>query len=354
MARRRAHGGLRRILGGLFFVTLVAGAFWWGLPLFQAANKATGPSPDNLLRSTETPSGGSASLRPPVEPVLKPVTPTPTSSPAGGGTSARVTSPSVPTSQPSPRVGAEQGLADYQAGLAALAREDAVEARSRLSAAIERGLARPRAEDARAKLSEINERMIFSPERLTEDPLVDSYRVKPGDSVAKIAKAHSISEEFVAQVNRLPNKDFIRVGQTLKVANGPFHAVVDKSDHELSIFLGNTFIRSFRVALGEHGSTPTGKWNVKDHLVNPSWVDPRTGKRWHADDPQNPIGEYWIGLEGIEGDAVGQVGFGIHGTIDEASIGQDVSMGCIRLAAKDIELVYKLLVPRQSTVIVRD
>jgi len=151
-------------------------------------------------------------------------------------------------------------------------------------------------------------------------------------------------------INNIPNKNLIRVGMRLKVIHGPFHASIDKSKHLLHLYLQNVYLKSFPVALGTNGSTPTGRWRVDNHQVNPEWVNPRTHKRWHADDPDNPIGEYWIGLEGIEGAAVGQIGYGIHGTIEPETIGQNVSMGCVRLADKDIELIFKLLLPGHSRV----
>ncbi|NBQ16587.1 MAG: hypothetical protein EBU31_18715 [Proteobacteria bacterium] len=43
-------------------------------------------------------------------------------------------------------------------------------------------------------------------------------------------------------------------------------------------------------------------------------------------------------------------GYGIHGTIDDDSIGQQRSMGCVRMHAKDVELVYELLTEPNSTI----
>lgn len=258
-----------------------------------------------------------------------------------------------PATRLAERLDMPRAQAAYQAGLRAF-EKDPVESRQLLTEALVKGLSGDDATDARRKLNELGEKMIFSAARTPGDPLVGTYTVKSGDTVQKIAAAHHISEELLAQINQLRNKNFVRLNQTLKIVNGPFHAIVDKSQHMMYVSLGDVYVRDFRVALGKNGGTPTGKWLVLNHLTNPSWVDPQTGKRWHADDPENPIGEYWIGLQGIEGDAKDQVGFGVHGTIDEGSIGQDVSMGCIRLAAKDIEFVYKLLGPNQSTVTVRE
>ena len=59
-------------------------------------------------------------------------------------------------------------------------------------------------------------------------------------------------------------------------------------------------------------------------------------------------------LKGIEGDAVGKESYGIHGTIEPDSIGKNMSMGCIRLASDDINLLYDLLIEGKSQVKVVD
>ncbi|MFO0490957.1 MAG: L,D-transpeptidase, partial [bacterium] len=68
------------------------------------------------------------------------------------------------------------------------------------------------------------------------------------------------------------------------------------------------------------------------------------------DNPANPIGERWIGLDGSDDNTRKFVGYGVHGTVDPDSIGQQRSMGCVRLASDDVAMVYELLVDRLSTV----
>ena len=85
-------------------------------------------------------------------------------------------------------------------------------------------------------------------------------------------------------------------------------------------------------------------------LVDPEWVNPRTGERFGPKDPKNPIGDYWIGLIGDSDNIRGLEGYGVHGTIDPDSIGAMKSMGCVRLANDDIALVYELLMDGVSTV----
>jgi lipoprotein-anchoring transpeptidase ErfK/SrfK len=69
-------------------------------------------------------------------------------------------------------------------------------------------------------------------------------------------------------------------------------------------------------------------------------------------DPKNPIGKYWLALEGADDRTRGLSGYGIHGTIEPDSIGKQASMGCVRLRDDDIALVYQLLVEGESLVTV--
>ena len=66
--------------------------------------------------------------------------------------------------------------------------------------------------------------------------------------------------------------------------------------------------------------------------------------------PDNPLGEHWIGLEGIEPATKGLEGYGIHGTIEPETIGAQASMGCVRMHANDVALLYEVLVGGVSTV----
>ena len=102
--------------------------------------------------------------------------------------------------------------------------------------------------------------------------------------------------------------------------------------------------------------TPTGRWRVKEggKLIQPIWTDPVSGKTYHPEDPDYPLGSRWIALEGIEGNAVGKKGFAIHGTKNPEQIGTPGSQGCIRLHNGNAILVYNLMMPGQSLVDVVD
>ncbi len=192
--------------------------------------------------------------------------------------------------------------------------------------------------------------MLFGPQIPADDALASRYTVRPGDSLERIARQFRVTADLLASVNELTDKHRLTAGRPLKVLHGPFQARIRKSEYRMEIQIGDTRVRTFRVGLGANDSTPTGRWIVREKIVNPAWTNPLTREHYLADDPENPIGEYWIGLDGVSGDAVGRRGFGIHGTVDPDTIGRQASLGCVRLRPGDIEQVYRLLVVGDSAV----
>ena len=195
-----------------------------------------------------------------------------------------------------------------------------------------------------------------------DDPYVLSYKVQPGDSLSRIASRNGLKTNWrlIQRINGISRPDRLRVGQTIKLVKGPFHAEVDKSGYRLDLYLGQgqsqVFVRSFSVGLGAFDSTPTGVFRVRpgSKLINPPWTNPRTGEYFEPDDPRNPIGEHWLGLEGIEARTKDLHGNGIHGTIEPSSIGACESMGCVRLLDDDVALLYETLTEGNSTVAIRE
>jgi lipoprotein-anchoring transpeptidase ErfK/SrfK len=284
----------------------------------------------------------------------QPVTPAPDANAVVVVPAPPTTQPSAATSRPAVTQDTAAPGSDLHAALAAKERNDLLAARQQLNRAIQAGLSADQLAVARLAMADVAEKTVFSPAVVANDPLTETYKVVSGDVLARLAKRYKVSEDMLSDINHLNNKHFIREGLRMKMVHGPFHASISKSTHELHIYLQDVYLRSYRVALGANGKTPVGRWKVDNHQANPGWTDPRTGKKWHPDDPANPIGEYWIGLKGVEGDASEAFGYGIHGTIEPQTIGQDVSLGCIRLAPDDIAAVYKLLVPGESFVTVGD
>jgi len=342
-----------RFLSRFIILLLIAGGGYYAYVKYY--KKPAAPAPE----ATATAPAGSQ-MQPPGGVVLTP----PLEEPPGGAAESQPTSqptasrpfgvtvePFVmePVAVPAP----DQVATVYQEGMQAWQAGDLLKARDALNRVLHAAIPAERQAQIREILNQVAEKTIFSLDLLPGETLAEDYVVQQGDTTQRIGRQYKVTEELISQVNGGMNKNVIRAGRRLKVVNGPFHATVIKSTFEMHLYLQNVYVRTYKVALGADNSTPTGKWVVSDRLTNPTWTNPRTGQRIAANDPQNPLGEYWIALEGIDGRALGQSGYGIHGTIDDSSIGTQASMGCVRLSSKDIEVVYAVLVPG-STVTITD
>lgn len=404
-SRGRASNPLRAALialagiGALLLAIFVLPGWWSGSGQPTPAEPVASSTPDapshagdrpERAPAADTPNPTTVAEAPPVvpEPVASPAaTPEPVSivqSRRGASTppplpaSTPVTSePSSPSAvQPTPSPALVQaalpaeleslpaeliGLASE--GYAAKQKGELVAARKLLSEALlDDRVQGTQAGTLRAAIAAMNDELIFSPRVFPSDPYAQIHSFQASDRLSKLPaqKGLAIDWRLIPRINRMSNPDRVSVGQKLKIVTGPFHARVHKDEFRMDVFMGPpeqpsewVFVRSFTVGLGEGNSTPLGEFTVRRNskLVNPYWVNPRTGEKFEADDPKNPIGERWIGLEG-QGDAAAYSGYGIHGTIDPGSIGQMKSMGCVRLGQADVELVYELLAEGASRVFI--
>lgn len=415
---RRRGLPVRAILIAFFLVVIVAGGAWWLTrdrdgtgPLGPDSAGATGDrllddpfAPDASLRAESTPQPRTGSLtnrptrgkasretEPPVviaqgggsdtrnevgnaggsETGFEPGQPITIEKPRSLGESL-AQAPTTPTTAPPPtdeEPAPSRPTGAFERVLVAaelrLDADDPVAARSILNEALlGDGFDEISQSRLRAMLTEINQELVFSATVVPGDPMTETYEIVSGDSLSKLPGKLGLGVDWrlLARINAIPDPNKIRLGQKIKLVRGPFHAVVDKSDYRLDLYAGPpeeegawVYIRSFRVGLGEDDGTPTGSFVVKrqSKLVNPYWVNPRTGERFAADNPKNPIGERWIGIAGLGADAV-KTGYGLHGTIDPGSIGQQKSMGCVRMHGSDVELVYEVLVEGISRVRIQD
>lgn len=208
----------------------------------------------------------------------------------------------------------------------------------------------------RAELQRLADETVFSPRRVVNDPLSEMYTVRAGDVLVNIAKPFEVPAESIMLVNQIKDPTKLRVGQRLKAPRGPFHAKIHSAEHRMDLYLRDVYVRSYPVGLGQNG-TPTGVWLVDEKLRNALYYPPESDavkKVMYPNDPDYPlgVGGLWIALEGIEGAAVGQKSFGIHGTNEPQSIGKNESLGCVRMIDSDVAVVFKLLEPRRSKVTV--
>lgn len=160
------------------------------------------------------------------------------------------------------------------------------------------------------------------------------YEVRPGDTLSAIAGKYRVGTGLIARLNDIRNQDLIRAGQKLTVIEGPFRIEIDKSDMVLSLYLGDTFIRSYPAATGKNNSTPEGEFSVVRKLVEPPWTDPYNRIIVRADNPEYPLGTRWIEFVPPPG------AYGIHGSKKEDEIGREASFGCVRVLHPREEEIY--------------
>ena len=230
-----------------------------------------------------------------------------------------------------------------------------IEARDILNEILPMAMSQRQRAFVKERLSKLAGEWLFSRKIFPQDTLCDSYKVKSGDQFRVISRQFKVPHEILMEINRIPRPEALRAGDQIKIINGPFHAKVYLSAFTMDLYLQKTFIRSFPIGIGQAGmETPTGLWVTKPggKLISPTWTDPDTGKTYEAEDPDYPLGSRWIGLEGLQGAAKGRTGFAFHGTKDRATIGTASSQGCIRLHNGDVILIYNLLMPGHSQVVV--
>jgi lipoprotein-anchoring transpeptidase ErfK/SrfK len=369
MARSRRNRASRALTAS-FLVVLAIGAVYQihhAHKISAALAKSTGPT--------------TAPIAPPIPAFAVAAVTTPTTRPADSLTptiwktppvnSAPPVAAAVPTSTVpmtpahvatpiAPAVSASRPLADAQAKLDG---GDLIAARQAYNDALSSGrLSDSETDSAKKQIMQIDQTLVFSTKRFPNDPLGGVYTVKPGERLSAIAAAHDVTWELLLRLNNMTDPRKLRSGQALKVINGPFHVVVTKSKFTMDVYLGSPgehgsmFITSYPVGLGKDDSTPTGTWMVEPHhkIKHPTYYSPRGEGVIAADDPKNPLGPFWIGLSGTDGQAVGKASYGIHGTIEPDSIGKMASLGCVRMHNEDVAVVFELLVEGKSTVIVKD
>ena len=172
------------------------------------------------------------------------------------------------------------------------------------------------------------------------------YIVRPNDQLRLIARKYGVSWQYLERLNGTTARG-IRPGDKLKVIKGPFHAVVDLSDREITVHHYGYFVCKYPIGIGKDGKTPLGKRTVGQKDINPRYEGRDDRGRLiqiEADDPKNPLGERWISLGNS---------YGIHGTIDPKSIGRAESKGCIRMHNRDVEVVFDFLTVGSEVLIQR-
>jgi lipoprotein-anchoring transpeptidase ErfK/SrfK len=267
---------------------------------------------------------------------------------------------------PPPWESAPEQLAQAQEarrkGLDLLAADNLIGAREQLSDALSSGLL-PEVDtaDCRTRLTAIAEKVVFSRDIFPDDTRARKYVIKPGDKLVEIVKREQLDvpHEGIQRINKIDPAKLIP-GQTLKLIQGPFDVIITKHTYTLDLYNHGMFVKSYRIGLGQNGSTPTGRWIVSQggRVRSAPWTPPPTAGQTgtlYPGQPGYPLGKdgLWIALQGADKRTEMLSGFGIHGTNEPDSIGRDASLGCIRLGDNDIAELFAMLCDGKSQVLVR-
>jgi lipoprotein-anchoring transpeptidase ErfK/SrfK len=128
-----------------------------------------------------------------------------------------------------------------------------------------------------------------------------------------------------------------------------YKVLVDKSEHMLYLYDGDTLVRKWPCAVGRGGlgqkqrrgdnMTPVGTFRIDEIDDASSWThDFGDGKGEIA----GAYGPWFLSLDTNDLSGGAWDGIGIHGTHDPASLGTDASEGCIRLDNRNLEELRRI------------
>ncbi|MBT9585598.1 L,D-transpeptidase [bacterium] len=166
------------------------------------------------------------------------------------------------------------------------------------------------------------------------------HQANPGEDLVQIASRYRLTVDHLAYANGFPITTLsvepgTRVwvpGCRILPANPPHNGVViNLPERLLFLFRRGRFDGYYPLSIGDEVAeggrfqTPTGHFRIIEKLKSPTWYPPA----WAKDrtpvppGPNNPLGEYWVGLSLPR--------TGVHGTNDPLNVGNSVTHGCMRM-----------------------
>ncbi len=107
----------------------------------------------------------------------------------------------------------------------------------------------------------------------------------------------------------------------------------------VTAYAGAAPIKTYPIAVGRAGwETPKGTYRVQQLVKDPAWQNPFNGEVIPSNDPDNPLGDRWIGFW-----SDGKNWAGFHGTSNRNSVGQAASHGCLRMYSEDIRELFEIV-----------
>jgi len=179
------------------------------------------------------------------------------------------------------------------------------------------------------KAEDINIKLLFSS---VVTPKSILYKIRPGDTINKIAREHKTTPELIMKSNNI-NDSLIIPGRSIKIWNAPFSLLINKSQNILMLKSDEEILKTYIVSTGKNNCTPAGTFQIVNKLANPTWF--KAGAIVPAQSAQNVLGTRWLGFD--------LAGYGIHGTTEPKELGKQVTQGCVRLSNSDVEELYSII-----------
>jgi L,D-transpeptidase ErfK/SrfK len=196
----------------------------------------------------------------------------------------------------------------------------------------------------------------FPDPKLTIDPKADTvigllgeYTIKEKDTFLDVARDNDLG--FNEMESLYPDIDpwvpprgmkVVIPSQWILPPTKKYGIVINIAEMRLYYFFKSiSMVRTFPIGIGDTGwFSPEGTCWVVEKRKNPTWHIPLSLQEKYQmktmpPGPDNPLGDYWLGLSFS--------GYGIHGTNFPWAVGRLVTHGCIRLYPEDIKKLFPMV-----------
>jgi len=177
-------------------------------------------------------------------------------------------------------------------------------------------------------LDQVAGTVVYSRQHILEAP----YTVQPGETLPQIAQKYDVPWELLAKINGIVQPDQLSPGMQLKVVRGPFEAIVRLQRRELVLMVQGRYAGRFQIGIGRDAQGQEGVYQVSEKTLNPRYYSDQGVIE--ANDPRNPLGSKWLGLEGR---------LGIHAARDPSCFQDPQAPGAIFLTPRDMDDVFDIL-----------
>ena len=191
---------------------------------------------------------------------------------------------------------------------------------------------------------------------LRREKFAVDYTVKSGDNFSRLAAKFDTTIDAIKISSRMPlANNILPLGKRLVIYPGPWKIKVEKSARLLKLYnefpAGGRLYAVFDIGIGRLGRTPSADFVISTKLKNPDWYTPE-GRVIKYGDPENMLGDYFLKLAPTGTPDKPLLGYGIHGTRDDASVTKSQSNGCIRMHNADVQTLYRIVPSRTPVEIV--